>query len=157
QAIEKRVEFLLAQGDARIMPLLRAMLRDRKVADHDRAAILKRYAELEPRQARWFARHFLSAKDERLLVTAALLCLPTADGDRARRVLGDYVRNAGRDRGYYAAEALDGLLADGSPESLKQARRVFEGVALERRVKGNERGRLLRRMAEENVIEAYSF
>jgi len=153
-----RFENLREQGDPRAMPLLRALLRDPKTDAEDRARILTRYAELEPRQARRFASPFLSARDGLLRVRAALLCLPTAEADRARRLLGEYLRDAGSGevRAREVPEAVRELLADGTPGSREAAGRVFEGTAL-RRVAGHERAALLREMAKEGFAEAYSF
>jgi hypothetical protein len=154
EAVAPRIDFLLRAGDRRVLAPLRATLRDPRAEGDDRAWVLKRLVQHDPAEARRAAPYLLAEKDDRLRVRAALLCLHGAAGGPAREALGDYLRRAGAEGvpPWDVQEVIRELLADGDPESRRAAARAFEGAAL-RRMRSDDRARLLREMAAEGFEE----
>jgi hypothetical protein len=135
--LRRRIDALWVMGDRRVVRLLHALLRDGKTSEVVQAELLQLYAEPAPQQARHFARYFLTARDESLRIRAAILCLHTRDGGRARAVLGESLRNAGKRLAQFrraptshVPEVVAELHADGTGPSLRAAARVFEGNLL---------------------------
>ncbi len=145
--------------------LLHALLLDGRTRADERAHVLRRLADLAPRHARRIAPHLLSSPSVAMRVEAALLCLPTAHADAARRVLGQYLHDAGRGEagtagwvsGSWVRQAVGDLANDGTPESVRAALRVFEGVALRKTNNIGDRGEAMRLLALAGAKEPYTF
>jgi hypothetical protein len=127
----------------------------KETADQDRATILQLYLEFDARRAKDLAPRYLTAKSESLRLAAALIVFTTGDKAKARDALGDSLERDEFDK--WVCEAVTALLADGTPESRKQAVRLFANPHLNGTGSDGWRWRVLAISAKAGLKEPYRF
>src|SRR5207248_1370155 len=92
-----------------------------------------RAKDLAPKYLDHEAKGYIFSDKYTLRFAAALIVFQTGDKARARSILGDSLERGDVDDFYIRdgfADAVDLLLKEGTPESRKQARRVFSNQRL---------------------------
>jgi hypothetical protein len=122
-AIRNRVESLLQQKETRVYDVMKRYLESDKTDASSKSLILASYLEHDVSRAAGLARKYLDAKDSSLRRQAGLIVFRTGGKDRTRPILSDGLAK-GAINGW-VANAVKALLEDGSPESVRQVKRLF--------------------------------
>src|SRR5262249_6592416 len=123
--VQSRVYRLLEAKEPRVYGVMKQFLDKETTETRDRAEILHLYAENDAMRAKDFAPKYLSDADIEVRAAAAGIVIKTGDKEKARPILGESVAKS-----YRWLWAAESLLADDTPESRKELKRLFGNPAL---------------------------
>jgi hypothetical protein len=151
--VQDHVSHLLRAGDTVVFDVMRRYLQDSKPGDYSRETILRMYGEYGPDRAKDLAPAYLADRWEEVRLAAAVVALRAGDKAAARPILGAALEQHGlTSRTEPAALAL---AADGTPESLREAARLFRTDL--RQEREGLRRRVLAAYAKAGMAEPYRF
>jgi hypothetical protein len=151
--LEDRVEALLKLQEPRIYDLMQRTLAKADTATDTREHILDLYRKYDVKRAKELALTYLADADAdaTLRLSAALIVFETGDKSKARPILGTAVED-----GYGWRAAAEALLADNTPESRMELRRLTRNGRLSED-RDHDRAKLLARCAAIGLKEPYAY